>query len=62
MKEARLVFDRLVEARPEVAMLLCHDLDLLIAAYLPGRGVQEFTAGTTIDEPDADRWRGWVPA
>lgn len=60
--EARLVFDRLVESRPAVPMLLCHDLDLLVAAYLPGKGVQEFPAGTTIDEPDAGQWRGWVQA
>jgi hypothetical protein len=60
--EARLVFDRLVESRPDVPMLLCHDLDLLVAAYLPGKGVQEFPAGTTIDEPDAGLWRGWVQA
>ncbi len=60
MKEARLVFDRLVEARPDVPMLLCHDLDLLVAAYRPGRGVHEFPAGTTIDAPDADQWSDWV--
>ncbi|WP_325054179.1 hypothetical protein [Kribbella sp.] len=60
-REARLVFDRLVEARPGVPMLLCHDLDLLVAAYLPGRGVHEFPEGTTMDAPDADCWRPWVP-
>lgn len=61
-KEARLVFERLIEARPDVPMLLCHDLDLLVAAYVPGQGVQEFPDGTTIDAPDAERWREWVPA
>lgn len=60
MREARLVFDRLVEARPDVPMLLCHDLDVLVAAYRPGQGVQEFPDGTTIDAPDADQWRDWV--
>ncbi|GAB2645469.1 hypothetical protein [Kribbella swartbergensis] len=60
LKEARLVFDRLVEARPDVPMLLCHDLDLVVAAYLPGRGVHEFPAGTTVDAPDAEKWREWV--
>ncbi|MGZ0145466.1 hypothetical protein ACXJJ3_00240 [Kribbella sp. WER1] len=59
-QEARLVFDRLVAARPGVPMLLCHDLDLLVAAYRPGQGVHEFPAGTTVDAQDADRWRPWV--
>ncbi|MFG1909946.1 hypothetical protein [Kribbella sp. NPDC048928] len=58
--EARAVFDRLVRERPETPMLLCHDLDVLIAAYRPGRAVQEFAAGTTIDAPDIDQWRDWV--
>jgi hypothetical protein len=60
MQEARLVFDRLVEARPDVPMLLCHDLDLVVAAYRPGQGVHDFPAGTTIDAPDAGQWRDWV--
>jgi hypothetical protein len=60
MREARLVFDRLVEARPDVPMLLCHDLDLVVAAYRPGRGVHDFPAGTTVDGPDAAQWRDWV--
>ena len=59
-QEARLVFDRLVQVRPEVPMLLCHELDRLVAAYLPGRGVREFPAGTTIDAPHAAQWREWV--
>jgi hypothetical protein len=59
-KEARAVFDRLIEARPDVPMLLCHELTLLIAAYRPGRGIQEFPAGTTMDAPDADQWSDWV--
>jgi hypothetical protein len=59
-QEARLVFDRLVEARPQVPMLLCHELGRLVAAYVPGRGVHEFPAGTTMDAPDADQWRDWV--
>ncbi|MGW7683057.1 hypothetical protein ACWGID_20150 [Kribbella sp. NPDC054772] len=60
--EARLVFDRLVAARPDVPMLLCHDLDVLVAAYRPGQGVHEFPAGTTVDAPDAAQWRPWVVA
>jgi hypothetical protein len=59
-REARLVFDRLVEARPEVPALLCHELTFLIAAYLPGAGVHEFDPQTTMDAPDADSWRPWV--
>ncbi|MEV5961379.1 hypothetical protein AB0L70_06410 [Kribbella sp. NPDC051952] len=62
LQEARLVFDRLVQLRPEVAMLLCHDIDTLVAAYRPGRGVQEFPPGTSIDVPDAALWRDWVSA
>lgn len=60
--EARAVFDRLVAARPEVPMLLCHDLDLLVAAYRPGHGVYEFPDGTTVDAPDAAEWQPWVAA
>ncbi|WP_433157659.1 hypothetical protein [Kribbella sp. CA-247076] len=61
-QEARLVFDRLVEARPEVPMLLCHDLTLLVAAYRPGHGIHEFPPGTTVDAPDAAHWREWIVA
>lgn len=59
-REARLVFDRLVEARPQTPMLLCHDLGGLVAAYVPARGVHEFPAGTTMDAADAHEWRDWV--
>lgn len=59
-QEGRLVFDLLVEARPDVPMLLCHTLDRLIAAYLPGRGVHEFPPDTSVDAPHADRWKDWV--
>jgi hypothetical protein len=60
-QEARLVFDHLVAARPDVGMALCHDLDELVAAYRPGYGVFDFPPGTTVDAPDAEQWRGWVP-
>ncbi|MEV0285219.1 hypothetical protein AB0H36_14005 [Kribbella sp. NPDC050820] len=60
-REARLVFGRLVEARPQTPMLLCHDLGGLVVAYVPGRGVHEFPAGTTMDAADAHEWRDWVP-
>ncbi|QNE22601.1 hypothetical protein F1D05_37770 [Kribbella qitaiheensis] len=61
-RESRLMFGRLVEAHPETAMLLLHDLDILVAAYLPGAGVHDFVPGTTQDAPDADHWRPWVVA
>ncbi|AXB42873.1 hypothetical protein [Amycolatopsis albispora] len=59
-REARLLFDRLVVARPGTAMLLTHGSDLLTAAWLPPRGRHEFPAGTTVDEPDLETWRPWV--
>ncbi|WP_427892979.1 hypothetical protein ACQHIV_08805 [Kribbella sp. GL6] len=58
--EGRLVFDYLVQMWPDVPMLLCHDLEELLVAYRPGRGVYEFPAGTTMDAPDAAQWRDWV--
>ncbi|MEV6286317.1 hypothetical protein [Kribbella sp. NPDC051770] len=61
-QEARLVFDQLVQARPDVPMLLCHDLSGLVAAYLPGRGVHEFPDNTTTYARHADVWRDWVQA
>jgi hypothetical protein len=61
-QEARLVFDELVEARLEVPMLISHNLDRLVAAYLPGKGVYEFPADTSVDAPHSDRWSPWVPA
>lgn len=59
-QEARLIFDRLVDLRPDTPMLLCHDLGRLVAAYLPDRGVHAFPAGTTMDADDAEQWRDWV--
>ncbi|MEU0091546.1 hypothetical protein [Kribbella sp. NPDC006257] len=58
--EARVVFDHLVAHRPDVPMLLCHNPDWLIAAYLPGRGVHDFPPGTSVDAPDAEQWRDWA--
>jgi hypothetical protein len=60
-RESRLVFDRLVAARPDVAMLLCHNLTILVAAHLPGVGTQYFEPDTTLDAPDIEKWRPWVP-
>ncbi|MFC5260856.1 hypothetical protein ACFPJ1_01945 [Kribbella qitaiheensis] len=59
-REARLIFDTLVEARPEVPMLLTENLEILVAAHLPGVGTQYFDSGTTLDAPDLDTWRPWV--
>jgi hypothetical protein len=59
-REARLIFDKLVEARPEVPMLLVHDLDLLVAAHLPGAGTEYFGETVTVDAPDRDKWAAWV--
>ncbi|GAA0931734.1 hypothetical protein GCM10009554_15830 [Kribbella koreensis] len=59
-REARLVFDKLVEARPEVPMLLVHEVTILDAAHLPGTGTQYFDEPVTVDAPDRDKWRNWV--
>ncbi|ADB32307.1 hypothetical protein Kfla_3245 [Kribbella flavida DSM 17836] len=61
-QEARLVFEHLIKARPDVPILLCHELSDLIAAYVPGRGVHEFPDPVTIYAGHADAWRDWVPA
>lgn len=58
--EARLAFEALVDALPDVPALLAHNVELLVAAYLPGRGVHTFEPGTTLDDPDLNVWRPWV--
>jgi|SRR5579875_2479470 len=58
--EARAWFDRLVAARPDLPMLLIHDVDFLHAAYLPGKPVHDFPPGTSVDFPDIDAWLPWV--
>lgn len=60
--EARAVFDELAARQPDVAMVLSHNMALMVAAYLPGAGVHYFPAGTTLDAPDLDAWRPWVVA
>lgn len=62
LAEGRQVFDEVVKARPDVPVLLCHTVDALVAAYLPGRGVHDFPPGTTIDAVDQELWRDWVSA
>lgn len=59
-REARLVFDKLIEHRTDLAMLLCHEVTILIAAYRPDRGTHHFEPGTTLDAPDVETWRPWV--
>jgi hypothetical protein len=41
-------------------MLLTHDLDLLTAAYLPGKGTHEFAPGITPDMQDIESWKPWI--
>jgi hypothetical protein len=53
-REARLVFDKLVQARPDLPMLLCEELAILVAGHLPDKGTQYFDPGTTLDVPDAE--------
>ncbi|RZT07393.1 hypothetical protein EV649_8099 [Kribbella sp. VKM Ac-2569] len=59
-REARALFDELVSNRPDIALVLSHNMALITAAYLPGAGVHTFQPGTTLDAPDIDSWRGWV--
>jgi hypothetical protein len=58
--EARAWFDKLIAARPDLPMLLVHDLQLLYAAYLPGKPVHDFPAGTSAYFPDIKAWLPWV--
>jgi hypothetical protein len=58
--ETRLVFEVLTGALPDVPALLSHNVELLVASYLPGSGIHAFEPGTTLDEPDLDTWRPWV--
>jgi len=59
-REARLAFDRIVEARPDVPTQLVENLAFLVAAHLPGTGTHLFEPGTTPDAEDQDTWRPWV--
>ncbi|MFI7068472.1 hypothetical protein ACIBL3_46315 [Kribbella sp. NPDC050124] len=58
--EARLIFDKLVTSRPDLPMLLVHNLDTLVAAHLPGAGTHTFAEQISPDAPDIDTWRPWV--
>lgn len=58
--EARLAFEALIGALPDVPALLSHNVELLVASYLPGSGAHTFGPGTTLDDADLDTWRPWV--
>ncbi len=59
-EEARLAFEALVAGLAEVPALLSHNVEFLVAAYIPGRGAHTFAAGTTPDVDDAEVWKPWV--
>lgn len=57
---ARKIFEKLVESRPEMPMLLVHDLDLLVGAHLPGGGTKYWPEPPTVDPQDQTEWRPWI--
>jgi hypothetical protein len=59
-QEARLAFDALVAALPDVPAILAHNVEMLVAAHLPGAGTHDFEPGVTLDDPDLELWRPWV--
>ena len=59
-EETRLAFESLVDALGDVPALLSHNVEILVAAHLPGRGTHAFAPGITLDDPDLDTWRPWV--
>lgn len=60
LRETQAIFDRLATARPDVPMLLVHNLDTLVAAHLPGVGTHTFERPISPDAPDLDVWHPWV--
>ena len=58
--ETRLAFEELVAALAETPALLSHNMELLVAAYLPGAGTHRFEPDVTLDDPDLEIWRPWV--
>jgi hypothetical protein len=60
LHEAKVIFDDLVAARPDVPALLVHNLDTLVSAHLPGAGTRSFDPLITPDVEDIDTWRPWV--
>lgn len=61
-EKAREIFEKLVAARPDLPMMLVHDLGLMVAAHLPGAGTHDFPGSVSVDAPDQDKWRPWVLA
>jgi hypothetical protein len=59
-REARLTFEQLTHARPDVGMLLCEELTILVGAHLPGRGTKYFGPEITVDVEDEKHWRPWI--
>lgn len=58
--EARQIFRELSLKRPDTAMVLTHDLDLIVAAHSHEHGTHEFPEETTVDVGDEPVWRPWV--
>ena len=62
LRETKAIFAELTAARPDVPVLLVHNLDTLVSAHLPGPGTHTFDPPITPDAPDIDTWRPWVVA
>jgi hypothetical protein len=60
LRETRSIFDHLAAARPDVPMLLVHNLDTLVSAHLPGVGTHTFEPSISPDAPDLETWSSWV--
>jgi hypothetical protein len=60
LRETRAIFERLTAERPDVPVLLIHNLDTLVAAHLPGAGTHFFVPPISPDADDLDVWRPWV--
>ncbi|MFI5706269.1 hypothetical protein [Kribbella sp. NPDC051620] len=59
-EEARLAFEAIAAAMPDVPALLLHNVEWLVAAYLPGRPTKYFEPRLTPDAEDVDVWGSWV--
>jgi len=59
-KEARAMFDELVAAQPDLALVLSHAQSWIVAAYLPDAGVRTFPPHTSLDANAIGTWQPWV--
>ena len=59
-EEARVAFEAIVAALPDVPALLLHNVEWLVASYLPDRPIQYFEPRLTPDAEDVDTWGGCV--